>query len=81
MCIYIQSGQCLTKTYLRVIFANSNVPEKPFQICFSENERSLLADDTANAFKRNMLYKYINRPNQLYANEIYFWIPSITQKL
>ena len=68
------------KTYLRVTFANSNVPEKPFQICFSENEISLLADDTTNAFKQNMLYKYINRLNQLYANGIYFWISSVTQK-
>ena len=60
---HIQSGQWLTKTYLRVTFSNSNVSGKPFRICLSENEISSLADDTTNAFKQNMLYRYIDRPN------------------
>ena len=35
---HIQSGLRLRKTYLRVIFANSNEPEKQFRICLSEDK-------------------------------------------
>lgn len=43
--------------YTRMIFANSNMPEKRFLICLSENETSLLPDDLTDILKRNMLVR------------------------
>ena len=43
--------------YTRMIFANSNMPEKRFPICLSENETSLLPDDLTDILKRNMLVR------------------------
>ena len=38
-CVYhILSGQWLRKTFPGVIFANSNVPGKRFQVCLNEDE-------------------------------------------
>ena len=45
--------------YTRMIFANSNMPEKRFLICLSENETSLLPDDLTDILKRNMLVRQI----------------------
>ena len=46
-CVYhILSVQWLRKIYPTVIFANSNIPEKQFRICLSEDELSSLPDNS-----------------------------------
>ena len=63
-CVYhILPGQWLRKTFPGVIFANSNIPEKRFRIFLSENEISDLPEDSKNLFKRNMVDRYIDRPD------------------
>ena len=55
-CVFhILSGQWLRKTYPRVIFANSNIPEKQLQMCLSKDEICSLPDHSTNVFQQNML--------------------------
>ena len=42
----------LRKTYPRVIFANSNLPENRFKICRSEEEIKELPEDSVDVFKK-----------------------------
>eukprot|EP00111_Clytia_hemisphaerica_P007573 TCONS_00022006-protein len=51
-------------------FANTNVPEKRFRMCLSENEISELPEDSTSIFKKDMLDRYCDRPTNNYANEI-----------
>ena len=46
-----------------MIFANSNIPEKRFQLCLAEHEISEVPEDSKKIFKRNMVHQYIDRPN------------------
>ena len=63
-CVYhILPGQWLRKTFPGVIFANSNIPEKRFQLCLAEHKISELPEDSKKTFKQNMLDRYIDRPN------------------
>ena len=63
-CVYhILPGQWLRKTFPGVIFANSNIPEKRFQLCLAEHEISEVPEDSKKIFKRNMVHQYIDRPN------------------
>ena len=60
-CVYhILPGHWLRKTFPVVIFTNSNIPEKRFQLCLAENEISELPEDSKEAFKRNMVHRYID---------------------
>ena len=63
-CVYhILPGHWLRKTFPVVIFTNSNIPEKRFQLCLAENEISELPEDSKEAFKRSMVHRYIDWPN------------------
>ena len=53
----------LRKTFPKVLFANSNLPENRFCICKTEKELGELPDDSCDIFKHNMLDRYIDRPN------------------
>ncbi|XP_066926174.1 uncharacterized protein [Clytia hemisphaerica] len=52
----------LRKLYPGVTFANTNVPEKRFRMCLSEDEISQLPEDSTAIFKKNMLDRYCDRP-------------------
>ena len=63
-CVYqVLSGQWLRKTFPGVIFANSNIPEKRYRICCEEKDISQLPEDSRDIFKKNMIDRYIDRPN------------------
>ena len=51
------------KSFPGVIFANSNIPEKRFQLCLAEHKISELPEDSKKTFKQNMVDRYIDRPN------------------
>ena len=38
-------------------------PEKRYRICREENDISQLPEDSRDIFKKNMIDRYINRPN------------------
>ena len=61
----------LRKTFPRVIFANSNLPETRFRICKTEEQLSELPDDSSDIFKHNMLDRYLDRPNTSFKNGKY----------
>ena len=63
-CVYhIVPGQWLRKTFPGVIFANSNIPEKRFQLCLAGHEISELPENSKKIFKRNIVDRYIDQPN------------------
>ena len=53
----------LRKSYPCVIFINTNMPEKHFRVCRTEDKLGELPEDSTDVFKRNMLDRYIDRPN------------------
>ena len=60
---HILPGQRLRETFLGVIFANSNVQQKRFRVCLNEDEIFELPEDSNKIFKRNIVDRYIDRPN------------------
>ena len=63
-CVYhILPGQWLRKTFRGVILAQSNVPERFFQVCLNEDEVFELPEESNNIFKRNVVERYIDLPN------------------
>ena len=58
----------LRKSYPRVIFANSNLPGNRFRICLSEEEINELPEESTEIFKRNMLDRYLDRPDSAFQN-------------
>ena len=56
----------LRKSYPCVIFINTNMPEKRFRVCRMEEELGELPEDSTDVFKRNMLDRYIDRPNRTF---------------
>ena len=60
---HILLGQWLRKTFPGVTFANSNVLEKCFRLCFNEDEIFELPEDSKKIIKRNAIDQYIDRPN------------------
>ena len=60
----------LRKTFPKVIFANSNLPENRYRMCKSEEELRLPLDST-DIFKRNMLDRYMDRPNNTFKSGRY----------
>ncbi|XP_066915086.1 uncharacterized protein [Clytia hemisphaerica] len=68
--VYLSMPQLwLRKLYPGVTFANTNVPEKRFRMCLSEDEISELPEDSTSIFKKNMLDRYCDRPKD--TNGIY----------
>ena len=61
----------LRKTFPGVTFANSNTPDHRYIMFRTEKEILELDDKRKDVFKRNMLDRYINRPNPTFANGIY----------
>ena len=53
----------LRKTFTGVIFANCNLPEDRYRICRNKNEIKEMPEDSTYVFKRNMLDRYVDRPN------------------
>ena len=59
----VLSGKWLRKTFPGVTFANFNIPEKRYRICREEKDISQLPEDSRYIFKKNMIDRYIDRPN------------------
>ena len=53
----------LRKTFPGVVFANSNLPENRYKMCKNEEKMQELENDSTDIYKRNMLDRYIDRPN------------------
>ena len=51
------------KSFPGVVFANSNLPENRYRMCRSKKEIDELPGDSCDVFKRNMIDRYIDRPN------------------
>ena len=60
----------LRKTFPRVTFANSNLPENRFKVCLSEEVKEL-PEDCTDVYKRNMIDCYISRPGKTFQNGKY----------
>ena len=58
----------LRKSYLHIIFANSNLPGNRFRICLSEEEINELPDESNDISKRNMIDHYLDRPDSTFKN-------------
>jgi len=67
----------LRKTRPLVTFANSNLPEKRYRVCRSEEEIANMPEDETDIFKKNMLDRYTDRPNLTYKNGKYRIIDSL----
>ena len=76
-CVYhILAGQWLRKTFLGVIFAHSNLPEKRYHFCWDEKDISELPEDSTDIFKRNMIDSYIDRPKVTFGGGKYALLDS-----
>ena len=67
----------LRKTRPVVMFANSNIPEKRYRICRNEDEIAGMPSDSTDIFKRNMLDRYMDRPNAEFKNGRYGTVDTI----
>ena len=67
----IMPGLWLRKLFPRVIFSNSNLPEKWFRIFKKKAKIDELPDDSTDIFQRNMLDRYLDRPNENFKNGEY----------
>ena len=61
----------LRKTFPGVTFATSNTFDHRYKMFRNEKEIVGLDDERKYVFKRNMLERYMNRPNSSFANGIY----------
>ena len=61
----------LCKIFPRVIFLNSNLPEKRFRIFKKKAKIDELPDDSTDIFQRNILDRYLDRPNENFKNGEY----------
>ena len=60
----------LRKTLPAVRFVNSNLSENCYRIFCSEDKIFNLAEDSEDLFKKNLLDRYQNRPNEQYHQEL-----------
>ena len=60
-----------TKCYPKTIFVNTNLPENRIRMCKSKAEIEELEPDSTDVFKRNMVERYIDRPNQTFRKGLY----------
>ena len=58
----------LRKSYPRVIFVNTNLPEKRFRVCLTKGELNELPEESTNVFKCNTLDRYMERRNKTFKN-------------
>ena len=66
---------CLQELWLRkgfpgVIYADTNIPEKRFRVLRSQKETGDLHDNSNDIFKRNMLDRYVDRPDERFSNVV-----------
>ena len=61
----------LRKIFPRFIFLNSNLPEKHLRIFKKRVEIDELPGDSTDIFQRNMLDRYLDRPNENFKNGEY----------
>ena len=66
----------LRKIFPGVFFANSNLPEERTKILLTEDELSMLPDNSTEIFRRNNLDRYIDRPDQQFCSGKYSIIDS-----
>ena len=83
---FIQKAVCLVMLELsfpKVVFLNSNFPEKRHKIFKKKNETGELTDVSTDLFQRNMLDRYLVRPSESFKNGAYKVIdkPSLTELL
>ena len=57
----------LCKTFPCVVFANSNLPKDRYRLCCSEEELQEMCEDSTDIFTHNMLDRYIDRPDLIFA--------------
>ena len=55
---------CLPEVFPCIIYANTNIPEKLFRVLRSQKEVGDLRDGSNNLFQRNMLDRYVDRPDE-----------------
>ena len=55
----------LQQTFPKMIFLNSNIPEKLYRIFRREEDLDELSDDNTDVFQRNMLDRYLDRPDRI----------------
>ena len=58
----------LRKIFPKVIFLNSNLPDKRYRLFKKKNEIDVLPDDNTDLFQRNMLVRYLDRPIKSFKN-------------
>ena len=54
----------LRKIFPKVIFLNSNLPDKRYKVFKKKNETDVLPDDNTDLFQRNRLVRYLDRPSK-----------------
>ena len=54
----------LRKIFPKVIFFNSNLPDKRYNVFKKKNETDVLPDDNTDLFQRNRLVRYLDRPSK-----------------
>ena len=54
----------LRKTFPKVLFLNSNIPEKRYRIIRNKEEIDELPENSTDIFQRNMQDRYIDRPHR-----------------
>ena len=58
----------LRRVFPRVIYANTNIPEKRCKMLRSQQEIHELPDESEDIFKKNMLGRYMDRPGEKFQN-------------
>ena len=58
----------VTKNIPKVIFLNTNIPEKQYRIFRRKEDLDELPDNNTNVFQRNMLDRYLDRPDREFQN-------------
>ena len=61
----------LRKIFLSVIYANTNLAEKRLKMLRSKEEMCQLPDESEDIFERNMLHRYMDRPDRLFCSGHY----------
>ena len=67
----------LRKCFPKTTFLNSNLPNERVRMCKSENELQELDASSEDIFKRNLVDRYIDRPNTTFAKGKYHQLDSL----
>ena len=68
---YILPELWLRKIFPKVIILNSNMPEKRYRIYKKKCQIDELPEDSTEIFQRNMLDRYLDRPDESFKNGMY----------